>query len=237
MNVSLPRFQPRHDVNNVTPQSPSPTPHFADWRERDNMTVWGCRHDLDLKAVSWIQASFVDEEVQDSLISIIPDLRTDHAIRLVFAAIAREAQFSPPLLADFVRERACAERLRGVGARSSKAARARIFGMLLELLEHIPNDYDASAAGLGALDVLWTMWEVCNGACLAEDLDPALHISIFNGIARLLGEGQPFGLRRAALNILYETTHTWTYLYCPASRHLSQSTVLLKVFADYWRAG
>ncbi|RPD74975.1 hypothetical protein L226DRAFT_508609 [Lentinus tigrinus ALCF2SS1-7] len=214
LDTSLPRFQPHHDSNN-SHNSP-PTHHFADWRERDNKTVWDHRHDLDLKAVTWIQASLVDEEVQDSLISIVPDLRTDHAMQLVFAAIAREGKMAPPLLINRVRERACAEVLRTVGARSSRTAKARIFRMLLALLEHIPNDYDASAAGLGALDVLWTLWEICM-ACLAEDLDLDLHISIFNGTAKLLHEDQPFRVRRAALNILYETTHTWSYLFCPAT--------------------
>ncbi|RPD74971.1 hypothetical protein L226DRAFT_463126 [Lentinus tigrinus ALCF2SS1-7] len=194
---------------------PSPVPRFADWRERDDIIVWNRRHDLDLEATTWIQTCTLDDDLRSSLVSIIPDLQPDRAILLVFSMLASRLHLSTPTLMNRVQERSCSELLRDAGMRFSKRSRTRTCDMLLKLLECVPPHNDPSK--LGALDLLWTIWEFCLGACFAQDQDTLLYQSVLNGVAALLSEGNPFRLRRAALNILYESTHAWTFLYCPAA--------------------
>lgn len=191
-------------------------PNFANWCERDNLVVWENRRELDLKAVNWIHATFVDDNVQNSLISIVQELEPDHAATLVLTVLSREVHISVSSLAKSIRQRSCSTILRDAGERLQRPTRSRIFHMLMRLLEHVPRDHEPST--IGPLDVLWTLWELCLGAYGAEDKDPLLYQSVLNALAQLLRESEPFRLRRAALNLLYESTHTWTYLYGPWSK-------------------
>ncbi len=195
---------------------PSPLPRFANWSERDDTVVWDNRHDLDLEAMTWIHACIPDDNLQSSIASVIPDLQPDRAILLVFSILARRLHLSATTLVYRIHERSCPAALREFGMRSSERTRKQMCDMLLKLLECVPRDHDP--AKLGTLDVLWTLWELCLGASLAEYQDPLLYQSVLNGVAELLSEGNPFRLRRAALNILYESTHTWAFLYCPAGQ-------------------
>ncbi|KAI0749742.1 hypothetical protein C8Q80DRAFT_1100579 [Daedaleopsis nitida] len=190
-------------------------PKFANWNERDNSAVWSQCDELDLKAIIWIHASFVDDEIQDSLIPVISELKPSHATALVFAVIADKMDLSTSTFVRHVRERSCSSTLRDTCMRLGRRTRKRMFEMLLKLLVHIPRDQDPSE--LGALDALWVLWELCLGTSVVEDQDPYLHQSILNGVAELLSEREPFRLRRAAMNLLYESTHAWTYLYCPSA--------------------
>ncbi|KAI0787492.1 hypothetical protein C8Q74DRAFT_1195718 [Fomes fomentarius] len=188
-------------------------PKFANWCERDNLVVWENRCELDLKAIHWIYATFVDDNVQNSLISIVQELEPDHAATLVLTVLSREVHISVSSLAKSIRQRSCSTILREAGERLKRPTRSRVFHMLMRLLEHVPRDHEPST--IGPLDVLWTLWELCLGAYGAEDKDPLLYQFVLNALAQLLRESEPFRLRRAALNLLYESTHTWTYLYGP----------------------
>ncbi|RDX57100.1 hypothetical protein OH76DRAFT_1451181 [Lentinus brumalis] len=165
--------------------------------------------------MTWIHASIPDDNLQSSIASVIPDLQPDRAILLVFSILARRLHLSATTLVNRIHERSCPAALREFGMRSSERTRKQMCDMLLKLLECVPRDHDP--AKLGTLDVLWTLWELCLGVSLAEYQDPLLYQSVLNGVAELLSEGNPFRLRRAALNILYESTHTWAFLYCPAA--------------------
>ena len=195
----------------------TPTPsYFAHWGERDNNTVRSFQDELDLKAITWIRTTFVDDVTQDSLVSVLPSLREDNAAILVFDTLAQAMNIHTPILFNLIRTRSCVDMLREIGASLDHRTRKRIVNMHLKLLEYIPRHSDPS--NIGTLDVLWTLWELCLGACNAEHQDPLMYRSVLNGLAELLREDEPFRLRRGALNLLYESTHAWTYLYCPSGK-------------------
>ncbi|KAI0351699.1 hypothetical protein OH77DRAFT_1410638 [Trametes cingulata] len=191
----------------------APLPTYSNWSERESTIVEQHKDELDLKALVWIHSSLVDDDTLDSLIPFIPELTPDKASLLAYTDLARNVHLPASTLVSLIRSRACSDLLRAAGERLPERTRARSVQMLLKLLEYVPRDLDPTR--LGALDVLWTLWELCMGACDADEQDPEFYQTILNGVAALLNEGEPFRLRRAALNLLWESTYQWTYLYCP----------------------
>lgn len=196
--------------------SPTLLPNYSHWSERDHAVMASEQDALDLKALVWIHSSFTDDDTLDTLVPFIPELIPDHAAMLVYTDLASNVHLPPKTFVDLVRSRSrsCSQLLRDVGASLPKRTRKRSVHMLLKLLEYIPRDHNP--AHLGAIDVLWTLWELCMGACNADEQDPELYRTVLNGVAELLSEDEPFRLRRAALNLLWESAHQWTYLYCPS---------------------
>ncbi|KAI0749745.1 hypothetical protein C8Q80DRAFT_644634 [Daedaleopsis nitida] len=107
-----------------------PLQEFANWSERDNSSVERNHDELDLKAMTWVHASFVDDDIQDSLVSVISDLKPHHATSLVVSALADEMDLSASTFARLIRDRACSSALRDTGARITQRTRARMFNML-----------------------------------------------------------------------------------------------------------
>ncbi|KAI0760946.1 hypothetical protein BD413DRAFT_593170 [Trametes elegans] len=203
------------DIGRQSSSATTPAPVHTTWTERDHTAVQRRQEELDLKALTWIHTAYTDENIQDSLIAFLPEITPNNAAVLTYTVLARSLQVSPSTFIAETRSRSCSAILQGGGASLPERTRTRVINMLLKLLECVPRDQDPSH--LGALDVLWTLWELCMGACNAEEQDPKLYQNVLNGVAVLLSEGEPFRLRRAALNLLWESTHQWTYLYCPSA--------------------
>ena len=203
-------------ANQRLPPHASSAPAIANWSERDDTIVWAQRHDLDLEATTWMHTHTLDDDLRSSLVTTIPDLHPNWAITLVFSILAERLRLPATTLMNRIQERSCSALLRDAGTRFSKHTRKQTCDMLLKLLECVPRINDPSK--LGPLDILWALWELCLGACLAEEQDPRLYQLVLDGVAQLLSQGNPYRLRRAALNILYESTHAWTFVYCPAGK-------------------
>ena len=134
----------------------------ANWCERDNHFVWKQRHELDLQALSWVHTTYLDDDIQASLVSVIQELKPVHAAKLVLTVLSRELDLSAPISVNSIRDRSCGLILRDLGGRLQRRTRSRILHMLMKLLEHIPRDQDA--VHIGALDVLWILWSLYLGA-------------------------------------------------------------------------
>ncbi|KAI0671393.1 hypothetical protein C8Q78DRAFT_1167965 [Trametes maxima] len=198
------------------PQNPEAVqPKCSSWSERDRVVVQRQQETLDLKALVWVHSSFTDDNTQDSMTAFIAELSPDNASLLAFTILAAHLHIPPLSLVTQVRSRACSALLQDAGAHLPKPARKRCVYMLLRLLEHLPRDHDPQQ--LGVLDVLWTLWEIFVGACSEDPRVPIFYTAVLKSVARLLGEHEPFRLRRAALNLLWETTHQRVYLYSPSA--------------------
>ncbi|KAI0635581.1 hypothetical protein C8Q77DRAFT_578350 [Trametes polyzona] len=208
---------------------PSRTPAFSNWSECDYAEMNGHQSHLDLQALLWIQSSCTDDEKLDTLVSFLPELTPDNAAVLAYTDLARNAHRPTTVFLGLVRARSCSDFLWDAGAHLSKRARARSVHMLIGLLKCIPRDHDP--ARLGVLDVIWTLWELCVGACNADEQDPAVYQAVLNSVAELLDEDEPFRLRRAALSLLWESTYQWTYLYCPSGESPCQTYMRANLFS------
>ena len=200
-------------------------PKFANWCELDNIAVRENQHELDLKAMSWIHTTFVDYDVQNSLVDVVPELEPDHAMTLVITILTREVPLTPAVLIKSIRDRTSGLMLLDVGARLEKEPLSRIVRMLLKLLKHLPRDHDPTK--LGALDVIWTLWYLGLGATKGASQDRHLFQAMLDNLAELLHEGEPFRLRRAAISVLYESSCVivWPYRYCPPGESRSRIMV------------
>ncbi|KAI0649470.1 hypothetical protein C8Q79DRAFT_904443 [Trametes meyenii] len=185
-------------------------PKYSSWSERDHAATQHHEETLDLKALTWVYSSFTDDNTQDSITTFIPELNSSNASTLAFTILAAHLHTPPSSLISQVRSRACSALLQDAGAHLPKHPRRRCVYMLLKLLSHLPRDHDPQQ--LGVLDVLWTLWEIFFGACSADSRVPVFYVAVLNAIAKLLSEHEPFRLRRAALNLLWET-HQTVYLH------------------------
>ncbi|PIL35422.1 hypothetical protein GSI_02149 [Ganoderma sinense ZZ0214-1] len=190
--------------------------NFKSWGDRDIATVQARLDGLDLKAMTWVQTTYIDHaDVQDSLASIIQDLSPENANALVFGMIARKAHFTPAILMEQVRSRSCSHLLRDAGRNFDKRSQERTVRMLLKLLRlpSHPRDHDPSR--IGRLDMLWTLWEFSLGASKAEKKIPSFVVMVLDGVTSLIRRSEPFPLRRAALNLLCEGTLAIPHSYYP----------------------
>ncbi|KAI0707192.1 hypothetical protein C8Q76DRAFT_628981 [Earliella scabrosa] len=165
--------------------------------------------------MSWIHTTFVDYDVQNSLVDVVPELEPDHAMTLVITILTREVPLTPAVLVKSIRDRTSGLMLLDVGARLEKEPLSRIIRMLLKLLKHLPRDHDPTK--LGALNVIWTLWHLGLGATKGAGKDRCLFQAILDNLAELLHEGEPFRLRRAAISLLYDSSCVvvWPYRHCP----------------------
>ncbi|OBZ72178.1 hypothetical protein A0H81_07613 [Grifola frondosa] len=169
------------------------------WRERDGDIVQSSGHALDLRALVWSHSASMDDEFLDSLIQSIHELDPENAAQLVYEMLAKLTDCSAFALMYDVRARACEERLRDVVQRAPMRPLERVVHALLELLSGIPRDRDPSK--LGPLDILYTLWNL-----------------FIDQVTLLVKEHEPYRLRRAAVNFLWEHTQelaSISSIYCP----------------------
>ncbi|OCH85720.1 hypothetical protein OBBRIDRAFT_288426 [Obba rivulosa] len=186
------------------------------WRERDIEALAGRRWDLDNAALSWTYMSSMNDDLLDSIVPCINDLRPAQAAAFAFKAVAEAANCSVPTLLDTVRSSGGSSRklceiliLRRLDGRRI----SRLVKMLLDILPRIHHENQSS--GIIVLDTIailrhLVMWDA-KAFCERE-----LHREALTRMMELVNIWEPLEVQKAALDVIWKlTTSGCNVFFCP----------------------